>query len=52
MTVFTRAVNITLMMKAVNAPGNSANFYQTTLRNIPEGRHLRSRSYENLKSHV
>jgi hypothetical protein len=42
---------IRAMMKAVSTSETSANFYETTRRNIPEGGHLHTRRRENLKSH-
>jgi hypothetical protein len=42
---------IALMMEAVSTSETSAKFYQTTRRDIPEDRHLHTRSLENLKSH-
>jgi hypothetical protein len=41
-----------LTMEAANTSGTSVNFYQTTLRNIPEDTHLHTRRRENLKSHL
>jgi hypothetical protein len=42
---------IALMMEAVNTSETSANFDQTTWRNIPEDSHLHTRRRENLQSH-
>jgi hypothetical protein len=42
---------IALMMEAVGTSETSANFYQTTQRNIPEDGNLHTRRRENLKSH-
>jgi hypothetical protein len=39
-----------LMMQAVSTSETSANFYQTTRRNILEDSHLHTRRRENLKS--
>jgi hypothetical protein len=39
------------LMEAVSIYETSANFYQTTLRSIPEDSHLLVRCRENLKSH-
>jgi mannose/fructose-specific phosphotransferase system component IIA len=44
------ALNITLMMEAASTSETSANFYQTTRRNIPEDSHLHTRRREQLKS--
>jgi hypothetical protein len=41
---------ITLMMEAASTSEISANFYQTTRRNIPEDSHLHTSNRENLKS--
>jgi hypothetical protein len=41
---------IALMMEAVRTSETSANFYQTTRRNIPEDSHLHTRCRENLIS--
>jgi hypothetical protein len=40
-----------LMMEPVSTFETTANFYETTRRNIPEDSHLPARSRENLKSH-
>jgi hypothetical protein len=40
-----------LMIESVSTSETSVNFYETTRRNIPEGRHLHTRRRENLKSH-
>jgi hypothetical protein len=42
---------IALMMEAVSTSQTSANFYQTTRRNIPEDSHLHIRRRKKLKSH-
>jgi hypothetical protein len=39
------------MMEAVSISETSANFYQTSQRNIPEGCHLHTRRRENLEYH-
>jgi hypothetical protein len=41
-----------LMMEAASTFETSANFYQTTRRNIPEDSHLHTRRRENLKPHL
>jgi hypothetical protein len=41
---------IVLMMEAVNTSETSANLYETTRHNIPEGCHIHTRRRENLKS--
>jgi hypothetical protein len=46
-----RGAVIALMMKAASTSEMSANFYQTTRRNILEDSHLHTRRRENLKSH-
>jgi hypothetical protein len=43
---------IVLMMEAEITSETSANFYQTTRRNIPEDIHLHTRRRENLKSRL
>jgi hypothetical protein len=40
------------MMDALSASETLVNFYQTTCRNIPEGCHLHTRRFENLKFHL
>jgi hypothetical protein len=40
---------VALMMEAVSISVTSANFYQSTRRNIPEDGHLRTRRHQNLK---
>jgi hypothetical protein len=49
-TSINRAI-IALMMEAVSHSETSANFYQTTWRNIPEECHLHNRRCEDLKCH-
>jgi hypothetical protein len=49
--VYRRFRAFALMMKAARTSETSANFYQTTSRNIPEDSHLHIRRRENLKSH-
>jgi hypothetical protein len=39
-------------MEAVITPGTSANFYQTTWRNISEDSNLHVRGYEKLRSYL
>jgi hypothetical protein len=48
--VYRRLRAITLTMEAASTSETSVNFYQTTLRNIPEDSDLHTRSRENLKS--
>jgi hypothetical protein len=48
--VFVASIITTLMMKTAGSSKTSVNFYQTTLRNIPQGSHLHTRRRENLKS--
>jgi hypothetical protein len=45
------ASSISLMMEAVSISETLVNFYETTLRNIPEDSYLDTRRRENLKSH-
>jgi hypothetical protein len=40
------------MVEAASTSETSVNFYQTTLRNNPEGSHHHTRRRENLKSQV
>jgi hypothetical protein len=47
-----RGILIALMMEAASTSETSANFYQTTRRNIPEDSYLHTRRRENLKSHL
>jgi uncharacterized paraquat-inducible protein A len=42
---------VTLMMEAVNTSEISANFYETSQRNIPEDCHLHTHHHENLNSY-
>jgi hypothetical protein len=42
----------TVMMETVSISETSANFYQTTRRNIVEDSHLYTRYRENLKFHL
>jgi hypothetical protein len=41
-----------LLMEVTSTSETSANFYQTTRRNIPEDSHLHTRYCENLKYHL
>jgi hypothetical protein len=49
--VLTTFINSAMIKVAVSTSETSVNFYQTLLRNIPEGSHLHTCSCENLKTH-
>jgi hypothetical protein len=50
--LFARGLLIALTMEAVSTFKTSVNFYEITLRNIPEDDHLHTLRHDNLKSHA
>jgi hypothetical protein len=50
--MFRHVVLVALMMEAVSTSETSANFYQTTWRNIPEDSRLHTNLCDNLKHHA